>query len=280
MARQVRGLAAGGQPLVAIGVQHGARGGGGQVGHHVVLVAGGPGGGVGAADAVPHGRRGLLQRLQLHRHVPEGVERPLEVHAVVGELAHQNGERLGVLGIGWVGDVHPVDGQLVGRGALAHAELEAAAAHVVEHADLFVEPERVIEHQGIDQRPEPQAPGLLGHRGQEHAGRRRHAQRRGVVFGQMVHVEAGLIIGCDQLEAVGVLLGRRDARAVHMIENAEFHMLIAGPPRPTPFAPHFCSGAVGRLEMWPGISQPIIHIGSCHLPHWCDKIGSPRGLSI
>ena len=72
------------------------------------------------------------------------------------------------------------------------------AAHLVEHAYLLDQAQRRIQGQAIDRRPEAQALRPLRNGGEEHARRRRHAERRAVMLGQVVGVESGAVIQRDQ----------------------------------------------------------------------------------
>ena len=44
-----------------------------------------------------------------------------------------------------------------------------------------------------------------------------------MVLGDVIGVEAGAVIGFDDLEAILVIIRQRRAGAVEMIEDAEFH---------------------------------------------------------
>ena len=50
------------------------------------------------------------------------------------------------------------------RGAAADADLDTAAAEMIQHADFFGEPQRMMRRQHIDQRAEPDAARALGDR--------------------------------------------------------------------------------------------------------------------
>ncbi len=95
--------------------------------------------------------------------------------------------------------------QLDRRGAAAEAELQPAAADLVEHADFLEQAQRMIERQHEDHRPEAQPPRALRQGGEKDVGRRRHAERCRVMLGQMIGVEAGAIVGFGDLEAVLVI---------------------------------------------------------------------------
>ena len=105
-----------------------------------------------------------------------------------------------------------------------NAELETAPAEIVEHADFLDQPHGIIQRQDIDQRPEQDLFGALGHGGEEHAGRGRHAERRRVMLGHVIAVNAGRLVSFDHLQAIFVDVGqRRVAAAVQMVEDPEFH---------------------------------------------------------
>ena len=119
--------------------------------------------------------------------------------------------------------IDAVVADLVRRDAAADAELEPSAAHLVEHADLVDQAQRVIEVDRVDQRPEAQRLGALRDGGEEHAGRGRHAERRRVVLGQVIGVEAGSLVELDQSQPVVELPVQVAAGAVHVVEDAELH---------------------------------------------------------
>ena len=121
------------------------------------------------------------------------------------------------------GGIDAVVADLVGRDAAADAELEPAAAHLVEHADLVDQAQRMIEVHGVDQRPEAQRLGALRHGGQEDAGRGRHAERRRVMLGQVIGVEARALVELDQAQPLVELPAEIGAGAVHVVEDAELH---------------------------------------------------------
>ena len=89
-----------------------------------------------------------------------------------------------------VGGIDPITLMFEQRAAAAHADHEAAAAEMVEHADFFVKPQRVIQRQHIKQRPKPDFAGALDGGGQKNARARGHAERRRMVFGQMIAGES------------------------------------------------------------------------------------------
>ncbi len=169
----------------------------------------------------------LLQRLDFHRHILEGEMLALEIEHLLGEaLQHDldcfrvdllRGRRIGAVIFEF--DRHR---------AAAEADLQPAAAHLIEHADFLDQPQRVVQRHRPDQRAEPKPAGALRDRRQEHARRRRHAERRRMMLGEMVGVEPGTVVGFRDLEAVFVELGERSAGPVEMIEDAEFHLVLSG----------------------------------------------------
>jgi len=80
-----------------------------------------------------------------------------------------------------------------------------------------------FKRQREDQRTEAQSPRALRHRGVEHARRGREPERRRVVLGRVIGVEAAAIVGFDDLEPLLVEIVQREIIAVEVIENAEFH---------------------------------------------------------
>ena len=116
-----------------------------------------------------------------------------------------------VVGLG-VGLLAPEEG--LHHAAAAHADLQPPVAQVVEHADLFDQPQRVVQRQHVDARAEAQAPRALGHAAQEHVLRRGQAvDRRRVVLGQVIGVEAGRVEALDLHQALAVDLVEAAARA-------------------------------------------------------------------
>src|SRR5260221_12958292 len=121
------------------------------------------------------------------------------------------------------------------RGAGPEPELEPAAAQLVQHADFLDQPQRMVERHRPHQRPEPQAPRALGKRRKEHARGGRHAERRPVVLGEVISVEAGAIVGLCDLEAILIIVRERAGISVEVVEYAEFHCLSAFQWTPLPY---------------------------------------------
>ena len=165
----------------------------------------------------------LLERLHLHRHVLELVVAPLPGQGFDGEGLEDQFQALGINLLPLLG-VLSVVGNLERHRAAPEADLQPPAAHVVEHANLFQHPQRVMDRQRIDECAEAQTLRALPDRRQEHAGRRRHAQRREVVLGDVIGVKAGTVQGLDDLQPLLVILAQRQIIAVEMVENTEFQI--------------------------------------------------------
>jgi hypothetical protein len=85
--------------------------------------------------------------------------------------------------------VDPEIVQLMRRGAAADADLDAAAAEMIQHADLLGESQRMMRRQHIDQCAEANARGALRDGGEEHARRRRQIERRRVMLAHVIGAE-------------------------------------------------------------------------------------------
>src|SRR6516164_5048365 len=118
------------------------------------------------------------------------------------------------------------------RDTAADAKQKAATAHLVEHADLFDQAQRVVKRQQIDHRSKAQMPSSLSHCGQKDTRRRRIAERRRVMLGQMIAVEPGAVVGFDQFEPLLKLLGQRHPTVVDMVKDPKTHCSIS------PFSTH------------------------------------------
>ena len=124
------------------------------------------------------------------------------------------------------GGIDAEERRFVGRGAAADAELEPAAAHDVEHADLLDQPQRMIEAERIGERSEAKLGRALGDGGQEQAGRGRRSQRRAVMLGHVIGVEARPFIDLGQPQAVFILTPQVGTGPVQVIEDGELHIFF------------------------------------------------------
>ena len=129
----------------------------------------------------------------------------MEGQPILGQPAADDLKGLTEL-LGSGGEVDAVEPDLDRRNAAPHPIQKAPAAHLVEHADLIDQPQRVIERQQIDHRPKAQLPGPLRDGGQEHSGRRCIAERRVVVFGEMIAIETRTVVGLNKLEPLFEML--------------------------------------------------------------------------
>src|SRR5262249_33751054 len=74
-------------------------------------------------------------------------------------------------------EIDAIGVELHGRDAAPHADVEAAAAEMIEHAELFQQPQRVVERQEKEQRAEADAPRFAPGGGQKQAQGRRRPER-------------------------------------------------------------------------------------------------------
>ena len=163
----------------------------------------------------------LLQWRELHRHVFELVVAPVPGQRVGRECLEDQLETFGIDLLAFLG-VLAIEGNLIRHGAAPETDFQPPAAHVIEHADFFEHPQRMVRGQRINEGTEAQPPGALPDCRQEHAGRWRHAERREVMLGDMVGVEAEAVESFDHLQPLLVIIAQRQVVAVEVIENAEF----------------------------------------------------------
>ena len=152
------------------------------------------------------------------------------VEHVAGQALQDDLERLLVDLLG-LQVVQIEERHLVRHDAAPHPEVEPAPREVIEHADLLDQPERVVERQAVHAGPETDAPGALGGRGQEDAGHGRQPERRRVVLGQVVGVEARRVVLLEQAQPVLVEIRHRHVAPVEVVEDAQVHVPSRGPPR-------------------------------------------------
>src|SRR5262245_25359245 len=87
----------------------------------------------------------------------------------------------------------------------------------------------MVKRQRIDQWAETKSLRALRHGSQKYAGRGCHAEWRRVMLGNMIGIEAHLIISLDKLEACLVVILQWQIAAVQMVEYAKFHRSDQGP---------------------------------------------------
>src|SRR5262252_347907 len=183
-----------------------------------------------AAQPVPQRRMRALQRPDHDRDILEGEAIAAVVDALLGEALVENIQDVLVVGARLL-EIDAIGVELHGRDAAPHADVEAAAAEMIEHAELFQQPQRMVERQEIEQRAEPDAPRFARGGGQKYARRRRHRQRRRVMLGEVVTVKAGGLGRLQQGEPVLVGLLQRLPARVDVIEDAELHVAFPPPLR-------------------------------------------------
>src|SRR5262245_21695265 len=184
-----------------------------------------PLGAVDRVDAIPDRWIRLLQRFQLHRDVLEGKKVAAKIEGSLGEALYDQLQSFHV-DLLRLCRVESIEGSFSGRGSTAEADLQPPAANLVKHTDFFDQPNRMVKRQRIDQRAETKSLCALRHGSQEYAGRRCHAERRRVMLGNMIGIEAYLIISLDKLEACLVIILQRQIAPVQMVKYAKFHRVI------------------------------------------------------
>src|SRR5207237_5136985 len=112
-----------------------------------------------------------------HRHLVKLVVLAFERQLVRGE-AIENELECFVIDLCGLREVEPICAGLERRHAPPDSELEAPAAHLIEHADFLDQAQRMIERQEIDEWAETQALGALSQRGEEQYRRGSAAARR------------------------------------------------------------------------------------------------------
>ena len=117
---------------------------------------------------------------------------------------------------------------------LARRQRQALAIDVHPLLALLDQAQRMIERQEVDEGAEAQCLGGLRHGREEQSGRSGAAERRRMMFGEVIAVDAAAVIGFDQLEPIGVELPKWPARIVHVVEHAEFHASVPRKPLPPP----------------------------------------------
>ncbi len=125
--------------------------------------------------------------------------------------------------------------QLERRHAAADTDLEPASAQVIEDADFLDQSQWRIERQEINERAKVHAPGSACDGAEPNSRHRNSVERRGVMFGDVVAIKAGLIGRRDEAQTLIELRGQGTIVAVDVVEEAKFHGL-SGP----------CSGHMGQ----------------------------------
>src|SRR6267154_3336469 len=118
--------------------------------------------------------------------------------------------------------IYVVVTQLERRDSAPHSNLEAPAAHLIEHADLLDQPKRIVERQQIDQRPQMNPASASRDCSEKYARRRRASERSAVMFRQMVAVDVGGVGSLEQAEALLVQLFERNLAPFKMVKNSKF----------------------------------------------------------
>src|SRR5262249_41389903 len=177
-----------------------------------------------------------LKRPQDHRHVVKSVMLALERQFVAGKALEDEVEGL-VIDFAGLREIEAVSASLERGDAASHPELEPPPTHLLEQADSLDRARRMIERKEMEGGAEAQGLGARRYGREKQPGRGGAAERRRVVLGDVVAIDAAAVIGFDQLEPIGVERAKRRASIVHVIEHAEFHAASrrvdhGPPPRP------------------------------------------------
>src|SRR5207253_10571638 len=134
--------------------------------------------------------------------------------------------------------------------------------HLVEHAHLVVKAVRVVPGEAEGERAGAQPPRALEHGGEHHAGRAVDRERRALVLGDEIGVEARLVGRHGELELVLVDLRRRALRGFDPVENSKakffVHPHTLRAISTTRSSLRFWSSSLTRL---PTTSEPKPHCG-------------------
>src|SRR5215510_12522068 len=182
-------------------------------------------GAVDRVDAIPDWRMRLLQRFQLHRDILEGKKVAAKIEGSLGEALYNQLQSFHVDLLRFC-RIESIKGSFNRRGTTAKADLQPSTAHLIKHTDFLDQPNRMVKRQRVDQGAETKSLRALPHGSQEYAGRRCHPEGRRVMLGNMIGIEAYLIISLDKLEACLVIILQRQLAAVQMVKYAKLHRVI------------------------------------------------------
>jgi hypothetical protein len=119
--------------------------------------------------------------------------------------------------------LHLVEFKLVGRHAAADTDIEPAVAQMIEHADFLDQPQRRIKWQQINQRSKPHALGGACHGAEIDARDRHHAERGGVMLGDVQAIDTGGVGGFGKSQPFVKQPGQRPFAVLDVIEKPDFH---------------------------------------------------------
>ena len=107
--------------------------------------------------------------------------------------------------------------------AAADADLQPSVGEMIQHGNFLDQPQRMMQRQHVDAGAEAQSLRPLRGGGEEYVLRRRHRMhRRGVMLGEVIGEEAGLIERLELRQPFGIKPRERHAgQMLDMVENAE-----------------------------------------------------------
>ena len=111
-----------------------------------------------------------------------------------------------------------VKAELERRHTAADPDFETAIAQMVEHADFLDQAQRRAQRQKIDERSEPDALRRPRDGAEIDARHRNHVERRAMMLGDMVGIDARLVGRGDKSQPFVELGGEREVRTLDMIE--------------------------------------------------------------
>ena len=176
---------------------------------------------------IPQRRIGPLLRLRPHSDVMVGVVFALVVQGFLGQAPNQDVQGF-LKHIPAILELDAVVFRFHRHNAPAHAQLQPPVAQVVQHTDFVEQAQGVVKGQQIDQGAEADVPGALGRRRQENSGRGSQAQRRYMMFRQMVAVETLPVGVLQQLQPLLVNPAVRLLFPLNPVKEAELQGFAVG----------------------------------------------------
>src|SRR5207302_946873 len=186
---------------------------------------------------------------------------PLVVEDIAAAGSKENVERLAVADARLVDALQTEDHRFDRRDTAADAELEPPARELVEHADFVVEAVRVVPGQAERQSPGAQAARALEHRREQYARRGVDRERRALVLGDEVGMQAGLVRRGGELQLVLVDPAGRQVGGLDPVEDSALqtsHRHTCRAVSTTRSSLRFWSSSLTRL---PTTSEPKPHCG-------------------
>src|SRR5262249_45833097 len=159
------------------------------------------------SSAIPDPRMRALERFRAYEIVIELEKTPFEVQHLFGAGFHKDGKRFVIHSLRRRHiRAHTIAVMLEQCASLTDAKLQASTAEMIEQADLLIQAQRVMQREYVDQRAESNALGALSYCSEEHTRTGDRAERRRVVFGNVINVISLCFKQPDKLQAILELL--------------------------------------------------------------------------